>query len=174
MAKKVKNLEAEMTSKLERLEKEVLKRFNSFVAFQAQRFDGISYLPPGTIIPYQWTLININNALDVKTGVFKAPIDGIYYFYFTAIKAERDGFYTDHLQVELQLNGTFIAESNVKSKDRFGLYPVYLQATVKLKAWDNVGVVLIEGGIHEEYSLDFEKQDHGTEFIGFLIEPLHD
>ncbi len=54
------------------------------IAFFAKRNSSFSIsLPRTNSIPFPVVRLNYGDAFDSSTGLFKAPINGIYYFYFS-------------------------------------------------------------------------------------------
>ena len=47
-------------------------------------------------LSYSGTTVNVENGMDSSTGIFTAPISGIYAFHFTALS---DSGYSDHLKL---------------------------------------------------------------------------
>ena len=52
------------------------------VSFYVQR--NSTYASVNTTIPYEVTRLNVGGAMNAVTGVFTAPVNGRYYFSFTA------------------------------------------------------------------------------------------
>lgn len=68
------------TKKLEEIDKKLHMHMNKTVAFVAQR--NSTYNRNGTIL-FTRLHLNIGNGFNQSTGVFTAPVSGVYHFYFT-------------------------------------------------------------------------------------------
>ena len=111
-----------------------------------------SYSSDGTVIPWQMTRLNLGNAMNVGSGVFTAPKDGVYHFHFSA--------YSDNkFDATLRLNGGVIGHGFSETKDT-----VSIDSTLQLKKGDTVDMYL-DGSISDESA------DHlYNHFTGWLDE----
>ena len=94
--------------------------------------------------------------MDLASGVFTVPFDGVYYFHFVA----RSNSALISTLVDLRVNGQqiVISEGYVAGNN------MPLHATLLLKTGDKVDVYLNQGSI-------FELGDrHQTHFSGFLLQ----
>ena len=94
--------------------------------------------------------------MDVASGVFTVPFDGVYYFHFIA----RCNSALISTLVDLRVNGQqiVISEGYVSGNN------MPLHATLLLKTGDKVDVYMNQGSIYE-----FGDR-HQTHFSGFLLE----
>ncbi len=60
-----------------------------------------------TIIPFQVEILNVGGGMNTATGVFTAPVDGIYYFVFSGIKVSS----ADVSWAQFQKNGVAVGSS---------------------------------------------------------------
>ena len=98
-----------------------------------------------TTIPFHSALVNIGEAMDVKSGIFTAPKAGTYFFAFSGVQYSQSQLY-----VSLDLNG-----DNIATTVTFGFsssYPISLSlvSTLELETDDEVrltasGQYLLEG-----------------------------
>lgn len=125
----------------------------SRVYFQVQRNAG--YGSTKTVIrPYQVEKLNVGGAMNLATGTFTTPTNGIYSFSLTALSGAVKG-----ASVHLRLNGVQIAVSDT----HISLNSISLSSIVKLKKGDKVDVWLDWGAIYDShYSF--------TTFNGMLVE----
>ena len=90
-----------------------------------------------TVIPWELVRLNIGNALNLKTGIFTAPLDGVYHFAFSSSN--------EHFEVNLRLNGvkngTSFASSRTDSAS--------LCSTFQLRKGDCVDLYLSLGELYD-------------------------
>lgn len=129
------------------------------------------YLKQGTIIPYDGTVLNTWNAFNATTGVYKAPLKGVYFFNFSALKQ----FGMPFLTVRMFHNKNVVTAKHVRQHNSGttgpgdNWLPLDVQATLVLQAGDTVHIFLQNGGIYDSEKEEFYRT---TSFTGFLIQPL--
>jgi hypothetical protein len=129
----------------------------AMVAFDAYRTTG--YATVSTVIPYKAFQME-TGGMDLDTGVFTAPIAGIYTFTGTWL----DNSDTDYVRIYIRKNGsvigsTFSYGTNVNS--------IQLTVLVSLDKGNTIDTYLYDGVIHGDSS----RQIH---FTGHLIYPSID
>jgi len=143
-------------------------------AFIAQRTSDFN--SQNSIVPY--TVVRHNGgSFNADSGLFVAPVDGIYAFSFNGLKMseKRSNFYRLQLQLIRLPNGQPNAVQDLAgglvdgydpSHFREACLPVSMQATALLKKGDSVGVKLIMGWLHEPNA---PYGTYMTTFTGYLV-----
>ncbi len=98
--------------------------------------------------------------MDIASGVFTVPVDGIYHFDFKGLKYIGD---TEQLCIYLQVNGVNIGEAFATNLPNY-LALSGIGASLRLKTGDQVRLYKTIGTLHD--SLNF----HYTHFTGWLVE----
>jgi len=111
-----------------------------------------------TVIRFDTQLLNEGDAMNLATGIFTVPVDGIYHFDFKGIKSSSPSW----LRVFLQVNDVSIGEAFAGSENYAALSGI--GASLRLKTGDQVRLYKAEGIIHD-YS-----PAHFTFFTGWLVE----
>lgn len=130
------------------------------VYFYVQR-DSSYYSSGGSAIPWTKSKLNVGNAMNLGTGVFTVPRDGIYHFAFSGMKYAS----TQELFVYLRVNGNNIglaeaAQSSVVLYETFSIH-----STLQLNKGDNVDLWFIGG-----HASLYDKSTSITHFTGWLVE----
>ena len=110
----------------------------------------------GTVIPYQVSLLNIGDAMNLATGVFTVSVNGRYYFSVSALSWNVE---TGN-RIFIRLNGDAIGTSWATGQD----IPMTLSATLNLNKGDTVDTYLDAGSLYEG------PHYHYTLFTGHLLE----
>ena len=150
-----------MTGKIDNLEAEIAKLKNrKKVHFYVQR--NSNFASADAVIPFEEAPLNEGGAFDLPTGIFTAPVPGIYHFDFSALLEYTEPAVYKQLTIRLRVNGV-----NVGSAHNDENQPVHsvvsLNASLRLKAGDTVNLYLSEGEINDGSS-------HRTHFSGWLVE----
>ena len=106
-----------------------------------------------------WDLarLNVGNAMNLETGVFTAPRDGVYHFAYSGMKDRS----TDAMYIQLRLNGDMVGnaygawDNNVTSSS--------IHARFHLVKGDRVDMWL-------KFGVLYDTSFHYTSFTGWLDE----
>jgi hypothetical protein len=131
---------------------------SSQVIFHVQRrntFNIGSLLTP--IIPFENVRLNIGNAMNISTGIFRVPQAGTYYFTFSAVK-----YSNVTTAVSLYLNNSYVSSSYTTSANDY--YSLSLSSTLKLNVGDEISVRLRSGNLYDSTSY------YDTNFNGILLQ----
>ena len=107
-------------------------------------------------IPFEVAVVNIGSALDLKTGVFTAPVPGVYFFSFDARSNSGD------CRVSLQKNGMNVGQSYDYDHNYYS-QQLHLASILQLDAGDEIQVNVRSGQIYEDAN------GHNTHFVGMLL-----
>lgn len=111
-----------------------------------------------TIVPFEIERFNVGGAMDLKSGIFTAPLSGTYYFQFNGLK------YGDNpcLGVYLDLNAGHVHYSFIGNASFF--LPISFGPSLQLKVGDKVKVRKGNcGALHDN-------RGQFTHFSGWLVE----
>ena len=139
---------------------------SSPVYFYVNRNSGISFNTINTPIPFEKELLNVGGAMDLKSGKFTTPQDGIYAFSFAGFAGFPASSSAVYLKVRLLLNGTTMAKGQSDEGGTAGEFEQFsFQSTLNLKAGDQIWL--------EIYSMStgaYLWGDYFTQFSGYILE----
>ncbi|CAG0899781.1 unnamed protein product [Darwinula stevensoni] len=122
-----------------------------------------NYNTPASVIKYESSNVNIGNALQLSTGIFTAPIAGIYAFQFHCFNGDHG---TDFL-VYIRQNGARKAEIRKYSGTMDADFDMVGQSVIlQLSRNDQVDVYLDYGDVYGGAGRIY------THFIGYLLQAL--
>lgn len=110
----------------------------------------------GDTVTYDSTILNNGGNMDLGTGLFTAPIAGIYHFTFNTFRQQNTGT----ASVVFILNGIEQKQRSYDSDASGDYSPLSLATTRKMEAGDTIGVYVRQGELHGS---------NNTEFTGFLV-----
>jgi len=123
------------------------------VAFHVGRWS--AYSSAGTVIPYQFDRVNNGGHMNVATGIFTAPVTGLYHFCFTAVSlASAD------TAIHLRLDGNTTIGSGWAASKILNM-PIFV--TMKLQKGTTVDTFLKIGSIQDS-------DNYPIHFSGILLE----
>ncbi len=114
-----------------------------------------------TVLTFDEEKLNVGGAMDLVTGIFTAPVSGVYSFQFSALKDLVAG----DVFIYLQVNGVNVACSYANSlTQQMALVPI--AASLHLTAGDRVTLYKQGAGLFDDATLG----KYLTQFTGSLVE----
>ena len=96
------------------------------------------YIDEGSLITFDGTVENTGNHVNIATGIFTAPYDGLYHFSLSATAGGRG-----HKRVAVQINGE--TEFNIYTNDDLDGSSISYTWIFSLKNSDQVNLKVIDG-----------------------------
>ena len=117
-------------------------------------------------VPFELTRLNVGRAMDASSGIFTAPVDGIYSFYISGV-AKPLSASSHYLRIALMLNDNQIGLGGSDNPNDGSAHTYSLQSTLELKAGDQVWMTVhaLTSGARL-----FDDWDHYTHFSGHLLQ----
>ena len=138
---------------------------SSSVYFYVQRFAEV-FNTKGTPIPFDVERLNVGGAMNLTSGKFTAPRDGIYAFSFTGrayLPASSSLFW---FEVVMYLNGNFIARGWADEVSTGGQYEMLsFQSTLNAQKGDEIWVQITSMSTGA-----YLRGDYSTHFSGYILE----
>lgn len=126
-----------------------------------------SFTMANSIVNFDAPKLNVGDAMNSSSGVFTAPVPGIYHFSFKGMKED----VSEALYLYLRLNKIAVASTY---GDYYLLYHppfvVSLQATLKLNAGDIVDLYKVGKGVLVENRNPDRVPTYHTQFSGSLLD----
>ena len=102
----------------------------------------------------------MGGAFDLSSGVFTAPVTGIYHFDFSVLKDSN----AQVLSIQLQVNGVNVGTAyTTQGMQNRGLDATCLSSSLRLEKNDRVSLYSKSGGL-------IDNNFHHTHFTGWLVE----
>jgi hypothetical protein len=122
-------------------------------------------------IPFQLARVNEGNAMNLTSGIFTAPLPGIYFFSFTGVASFPTSSSRVWLLVGLYLNGGEIGRGKAEDGNTVANQgdQLTLQSTLNLKSGDQVWVEISYISISGAYLYDYSSTRY-THFTGFMLQ----
>ncbi|CAH1271228.1 C1QTNF1 [Branchiostoma lanceolatum] len=134
------------------------------VGFSVARSSGMDKSKSDQTVVYDIVHTNVKNAYNIRTGKFVAPIGGLYFFTFTAMKGnDRTGCLLSLIRDTFMATGEHIV--SVYNGPRGDYSSTSNSAVVTLEPGDEIWVRLGTG------SSLFSDENNYVTFSGFLIQP---
>lgn len=138
--------------------------------FFAQKY--LSYSKQKTTIPYDLLSLNIGKTLNPTTGVFTAPVKGIYHFSFNGVKHWSNA----NLSIQLKRNNSLVMSKLIsfgKPKGGAQWIPLNLSTVLLLEPGDKISVFLYRGNLFDRAIKDtIVGPGRATSFSGYLLQGL--
>ena len=128
---------------------------SSHVIFHVQRSTSIT--SQLGVIPFEIVRMNVGNAMNITSGIFRVPKAGTYYFTFSAVKTGTATTY-----VSLYLFNSLVSSSYTTAVNDY--YSLSLSSTLKLNVGDQISVRLRSGNLYDSSSY------YNTNFNGILLQ----
>lgn len=113
-----------------------------------------------SVVPFNVERLNLGGAIDLATGVFTVPVNGIYHFESFGLKEAND---LKSIYIALQVNGVDISSSYALDYGAVYRGLSGISASLRLKTGDQVRLFKTTGTLNDEGGLF-------THFSGSLIE----
>ena len=127
---------------------------SSHVIFHVQRQSSFNIIG---VIPFEIVRMNVGNAMNITSGIFRVPKAGTYYFTFSAVKTSTATTY-----VSLYLFNSLVSSSYTTAVNDY--YSLSLSSTLKLNVGDQISVRLRSGNLYDSSSY------YNTNFNGILLQ----
>ncbi|XP_047192080.1 complement C1q tumor necrosis factor-related protein 3-like [Scophthalmus maximus] len=159
MERKLEKLE----EKLKELEDKMKQSGKGKVAFSvaAEQGGAVGPLSANTTLRFNTEMSNVDNVFNLNTGIFTAPVDGLYYFtFFYRTPANKESM------LILYKNGREVLKSSETERYYGGTDTAGNAAILKLKADDELYLTLPAGN-------SIWAAGRQTTFSGFLLDFCH-
>ena len=115
-----------------------------------------SFSTPSAVIPFDVARLNEGGAMNLASGIFTAPVPGIYHFEFSGVK---DPF------TAYMVNGARIGFAYTNQNTGGSMDAVCLSASLRLAANDKVNLYN-----YNDYGMLYGNNGETPHFTGWLVE----
>ncbi|XP_052087391.1 cerebellin-2-like [Mytilus californianus] len=127
------------------------------VGFQVFNSKNLQNISNGAVVVYDTVTTNLGGGYDKSTGVFTAPVVGLYYFTWTVLAYVGKSFYT-----QLKLNDVVVAKNHAGAGGISAHMPSSQSAVLQMKKNDKASIRIHRGGV-------FMIGDKWSTFSGYKI-----
>ncbi|XP_076079194.1 complement C1q tumor necrosis factor-related protein 3-like [Mytilus galloprovincialis] len=113
------------------------------VGFLVSYSNSLRNIGNDAIVVYDTVTTNLGGGYDKSTGVFNAPIEGLYYFAWTILVHLGISFYT-----QLNLNYTIVAKNHAGASGMSTNMPSSQSAVLQMKKTDKVSIKIRNAGVY--------------------------
>jgi hypothetical protein len=118
--------------------------------------NGMANPGAGTTVTYNSTILNVGGNMNLTTGLFTAPVTGIYHFTFSGFRNTGSGT----TSIVFIVNGVAQSQRSYTDDASNNYSPLSLATTRNLVAGNTIGVYVQSGALHGNAT---------SEFTGFLV-----
>ncbi|XP_071150032.1 cerebellin-3-like [Mytilus galloprovincialis] len=112
------------------------------VGFLVSNSGTLQKIDDGSVVMYDTVSTNLGGGYDKSTGMFTAPVEGLYYFTWTVLTPPGKSFYT-----QLLLNDTVVARNHAGALGISTHMPSSQSAVLQMKKNNKVSIRVYRGGL---------------------------
>ncbi|XP_071137314.1 cerebellin-3-like [Mytilus edulis] len=113
------------------------------VGFLVSNSKDLQNIGNGAIVVYDTVTNNLGGGYDKSTGVFTAPVEGLFYFTWTVLVHYGKTFYT-----QLNLNDTIVARNHAGASGMSTNMPSSQSVVLQMKKNDKVSIKIRNAGVY--------------------------
>jgi len=121
-----------------------------------------SFNETNAVVPFELSRLNEGGAMNLTSGIFTAPVPGIYHFEFSGLKSGISKTLSVYLQVNGQITG--VAYTEVTAATREIQNRISLSVSLRLNAGNRVNLLKASSNVLSDDG------NHHTHFSGWLVE----
>ena len=138
-----------------------------FPAFYAQRSSPLTFSGK-LVVSYDQVTTNLADGFNGKTGIFSAPVRGLYYFFFSASYCQINAYIVKN--GKSKISSALVMHSITKSNTNCS-FPTHAQATLQLDVGDQISVKVQDSSSFLRTS-NVHRMNQTMTFTGFLLSSL--